>query len=36
MMKEVTIKASVAYNDQDFKETVEAFCSGNLSSSLAP
>lgn len=28
MMKELTIKASMSYNDQDFRETVESFCSG--------
>jgi len=28
MLKELTIKASMAYNDKDFKETVEAFVQG--------
>ena len=28
MFKEVTVKASMAYNDDDFSETVAAFCSG--------
>lgn len=29
MMKELSIKASCAYNDQDFAETVEAFIQGS-------
>jgi len=28
MLKELTIKASMAYNDEDFKETIEAFVEG--------
>ena len=28
MMKEIRILPSIAYNDEDFKETVEAFSAG--------
>jgi hypothetical protein len=28
MVKELTIKASLSYTDQDFRETVEGFCKG--------
>jgi hypothetical protein len=28
MLKELTVKASMAYDDKDFKETVEAFIAG--------
>jgi len=28
MLKEITVKSSMAYNDEDFKETVEAFNNG--------
>jgi hypothetical protein len=28
MMKEIRIIPSIAYNDEDFKETVEAFSAG--------
>jgi hypothetical protein len=27
-LKEITMKSALAYNDQDFKETVEAFVAG--------
>jgi (R,R)-butanediol dehydrogenase/meso-butanediol dehydrogenase/diacetyl reductase len=30
MTKELTIKASLSYIEEDFRETVEAFCSGKL------
>jgi hypothetical protein len=28
MTKEMQIKASMAYTDEDFKDSVQAFCSG--------
>jgi hypothetical protein len=34
MLKEITIKASLAYNDEDFRETVEAFSKGMQSEYL--
>jgi len=30
MLKEITIKGSMAYNDVDFKEVVQAFTEGEL------
>jgi threonine dehydrogenase-like Zn-dependent dehydrogenase len=30
MFKEITLKASMAYNDDDFRETVEAFAAGKF------
>jgi len=30
MLKELTIKYSMAYNDKHFKETVDAFVAGGL------
>lgn len=32
MLKEIDLKASMAYNDDDFRDTVAAFCDGKKAS----